>query len=735
MKMPGSPLFIWLIRGITILLLGSVAIVVLATALGVPGLSLLQVFNCSNEAPTAVVASTPTVPASPPTSSDKVATCANYINTNVFTPLQNLAIFIAEILVFLLMFLILMRLFQLSRISSLVIDPFKNASGNTDLNPLLDGLNEQMREMMMVEIEDAKDGNLSSLQPGHLHTHLPIIQSPAILTVDYCPPPVADIDQSFNDLSTAIKNLGSGSAQTILQFFSALFSQSGTKVATTLQTDGGSPAKFGISLEISDLRHQAKPILHTIWEAALPASTAANTSINEQANRDIDNQDAFASYRLGLVYEGQQRFNEAKTQYIQALTKQPDYAPASEGLKRMLVAIKTDDQRILYLLQLAACWLAIELAYQSLTQPAPFWARLSNQFQRRRPAHASPKAWTRSSIVQQTLAKPLSKSREVQRYQQIYAQIETKSYNAVLNNFIGELHQSVCFNFPAYSFFYNQAIEAFKRAIQQDPDWFLPPMCLADTYLLQVTGVRSYPGILDPQTVYQAIAQYDKAISSYNTYMDTHRQISFTSDATQQRCMRIIRRLALGQASAYLLTKDPPLVQEAINIIKALTGDPIFIELAPVTTSMLTGQQELVAMDDTLSVITYMFPQMPRSVANNLHAWSLEEEADSSLLYTLAAWFGLVRNLLGQPSEDQEEYVCQLYIEEQVRLYLVYSLSLNDSLWEMAANEWNFTQTFTQEQFAALREEMLKETCKDPDWSSQDDEYLRQSAQGMLRRA
>ncbi len=159
----------------------------------------------------------------------------------------------------------------------------------------------------------------------------------------------------------------------------------------------------------------------------------------KQGRPASENTDAAALYALGQIYESRGALVRAQAQYEESLKKQPTEPDARSALARVIAAQQTVTSRAIALLDPAARWLGLHLLERGMRASRP-----------------------RSSFGR-----------------------EHHDYAARVANFFGYFYQASAADFPsATSFFFDQTIAAFRRAIGPDATWYLPHLNLAETYTL-----------------------------------------------------------------------------------------------------------------------------------------------------------------------------------------------------------------------------------------------------------
>lgn len=241
-----------------------------------------------------------------------------------------------------------------------------------------------------------------------------------------------------------------------------------------------------------------------------------------------ENKDALACYTLGQIYEQRRALDQAKTQYEDALKKQPDYAAAKDALKRILEKRKTLEERYDELMDPAIYWLAIELARRALEDDA---RRIGHRFRR--------------SILE--------------------GGEQSIHYLAQLYNFIGYFHQNGGQSWEQFPEFYGMAIEDFNKAISSDGNWFQPYENRALTYVMRVLRKADKKKLLalsddSKNDLYKASADYDLAIKLFQKY-------ALESFVPREKEDEAKRRLEVGRSTVQLMLGN---LAEAIDKMKAI---------------------------------------------------------------------------------------------------------------------------------------------------------------------
>lgn len=436
-------------------------IIIIAFLVAVVGLFAYELYSFVTpaQAPSSPVTepATPTVVASPSpevSPTPTIGQAITQVEKNIFDPITALLNFAAVSLIAILVIFLFQRIWHLTGISNLVLDAFNNATGKDDVSKLLPGLNGLTRERLARVLEEVRTRINSNRQSEK--------KDQEEFRLNKFPVPQQASDEQLSKLLTSLKDVSAGNVSTTVQLMSLIFTPRGTKVTVTLQSKAETPATLGISLEVMDLEGRQETKLRTIWEPAYAPESKSNPAEHKaqaalakvkQSRPPAAHKDALPFYTLGQFYEQRGALDEARVQYENALTKQPDYEAAQEAFKRVLGKGETIEDRYLNLIEPAARWLAIELSRRSLEESEQrIGQRIKLLFERIR-----------------------HHSKREQR----------PNYQAQLYNFIGSFHLASAFTYQG-GFFYQEAIDHFKQAITFDNLWFQPYENLADTYVMQL---------------------------------------------------------------------------------------------------------------------------------------------------------------------------------------------------------------------------------------------------------
>jgi len=454
---------------------------------------------------------------------------------NVTNPAQAIVNLVATIFVFILVIIIAVRIIKIvfTRPSNLVVETFKNSTGNSDLDKVLPGLTQSLRERLVKEINDYKEQthNYKQLSPN---PNQPLSKGPV---------PSENVDQQLTNLLKSLQDAATGQIKTAVQLLSLVFPPRGTKVIAVLHLFGETIGQPCISLEVTDLQDQLEPMLYTIRKAS---SVPALPSNNQSTATPVVN--SSSQQTVGHTERGP---NELLAKWLQTILKRDELPKQYQPNKSMTEEDKSEENKLdlraletqyIELHRPVARWLAIELAWRS-------WA--------------AGERWT------------LSKKKHT-------------SYQAKLWNFIGLFHLATASDqsFSNYPFFFGLAIQDFQRVIdliensykskngKQSKGWYLPYENLGDTYILwglneQDNFEKEKNSISSKQ---QALDYYNQALDYYNQalqYLDkkTIRHLPKVTGAEQKEIERRIQ-VEIGTTQMYIgkLTSDKKHIELAKKI-------------------------------------------------------------------------------------------------------------------------------------------------------------------------
>lgn len=285
--------------------------------------------------------STATVTPSPTqTLPDKIATGVDNVNKGIISPLQALLNLFATLIIIVIAVLLIRRIWKLSAMSNLVIDTFTNATANKDFDSVHPGLNLEMRRILVTVVEQVRQRIIKYRDQGPSEYHPP----------DQAPPPELSAGDSLNTLLTSLKGLTSGQVQVAIQLIGLVFTQQGTKVSTTLQSNNDTPPTFSISLEVTDLQGQQKPTLFTMSEpshssnqvaspqqATISSPSASNSSqqpdsASSPSSSSSSQQQAECYYEVGMALDTVGLYKDAISYFEKALVSNKKLEKAAKAL-------------------------------------------------------------------------------------------------------------------------------------------------------------------------------------------------------------------------------------------------------------------------------------------------------------------------------------------------------------------------------------------------------------------
>jgi tetratricopeptide (TPR) repeat protein len=263
----------------------------------------------------------------------------------------------------------------------LVVEPFRNSSGDEALNGVLGGLSRLARQKLKPQLDILKLARDKRTQPE--------AKRETWANAGKLEYPRETPDQSLNELISPLKDLAPDQFKSLLGFIGAAFPRRGTRVMTDLQRRNTLLGELGISFELEDMSNRQERELYTIWEPTTevtavgepqpPSSVpAGQPPPNRKGNRRVtkvgakktgtkktgasaDETEAKALYKLGALYEGDRDLAQAKSRYEDAFKKQPTSVENYAALKRVLEKDHTRLERYNELLDPAVRWLAIQV--------------------------------------------------------------------------------------------------------------------------------------------------------------------------------------------------------------------------------------------------------------------------------------------------------------------------------------------------------------------------------------
>jgi hypothetical protein len=519
------------------------------------------------------------------------------------------------------------RIWQQGRVSRLVIDPVVNATSNIDLDKLLPGLNQLMRETLATTLHRMLDlvnhdnepqtdrersGLQGSTQPQTSQPFTNLLSH----TIDRYPlPEAAHPDR----LTALLASLQAGSSERLpAQLLRSATGARGRRIITTLQSgvDGGDsrsttipPAVVpGLSFEILDVQGKQPSQFYTFW-SPLPTSPASTPTTMPSVTSTLSALPKAATGTLEQPASTSASGSTGRRKKTTEITAVQQPAPATNTAQ---------DAQYLTLLQCAAQWLAIEIARETL---------LADENRR----------WRMPSLLRGRFKQSTAPASQADRSR--------------LANFTGYFHRSVALAYPQFPVFYELAIRDFEQAIALHEQCYQPRENLADTYVMQALATIVLPGREEQRIIgerpdsrakvylYKAMTCYDEALQLLD--QQEHLQAApVQAEQTEQEkeaWRNIERRAQLGKSIALLLLGDEENVKRSMRGLKYL-----------------------------------------RSMQ-----WNLEEERDYRLLYNLACWYALadlcqldVPEMLALPDENAQQAACR---------YLIYSMMRDSHLWQSAS--------------------------------------------------
>ncbi|HLX40680.1 MAG TPA: tetratricopeptide repeat protein, partial [Ktedonobacteraceae bacterium] len=194
----------------------------------------------------------PTVAVTPTPTPTALQNFSNAESTIFGLSLTTLTYF-ATILISVLILLLLLRIWNLSGKSNLVIDTFNNTTGNDAIGKELGGLNQLTREFLARELANIQLLVNKNNDQGLDHF------------IEF-PPPETAADVQLTTVLNSLIAASTGEAQTAVQLLNIVLTPRGTKVITTLHSLSELPVTFGLSFELMDLEGKREPVPVTFWE-------------------------------------------------------------------------------------------------------------------------------------------------------------------------------------------------------------------------------------------------------------------------------------------------------------------------------------------------------------------------------------------------------------------------------------------------------------------------------------
>lgn len=174
--------------------------------------------------------------------------------------ISNILLFLGKFALILLVTIIIQRILFLiwNRYSQLVIDNFKNASGDDELDNVLPGLSQLARERLLREMK-----GVHHRLKEHVHKVAPRNYRPN----DRLSLPRATPDQRLANLVDSLNEFTPDQIDPLVQLLNVIFPVYGTKVTSILQNRGNNNQRIGITFEITDIEGHLASRLYTVWES------------------------------------------------------------------------------------------------------------------------------------------------------------------------------------------------------------------------------------------------------------------------------------------------------------------------------------------------------------------------------------------------------------------------------------------------------------------------------------
>lgn len=204
---------------------------------------------------TLTATTTPTTPATMTATlngADRFLTTVDYDAQRVGTAIFDLLKAGALILIAATIWRLLRVLFQ--NRPQLVVDTIANASGNGELDKVMSGVSELLREQLVPAMQAVYDQvKESTLKPQGVK-------------LDKTPLPRATPDGRLSSLVDSLKQSLPADAQPAVPLIRVVFPPHGRRIASTLQCTGSASGTLGITFDIAALGGEDVPEPHTIWE-------------------------------------------------------------------------------------------------------------------------------------------------------------------------------------------------------------------------------------------------------------------------------------------------------------------------------------------------------------------------------------------------------------------------------------------------------------------------------------
>jgi tetratricopeptide (TPR) repeat protein len=462
----------------------------------------------------------------------------------IFDPIVAALDYLAVVLIAVLIIVVVKLVWDYSGKTNLVIDAFTNATGDDTLDKVQPGLNQLTRKKLAEALEVVRKDINEYNEPG-------------LEQLSESPPPETTSNEQLSNLFKSLTDVSPGNTKTAVQLLSLVFGPSGTKVVTTLHCLGDASVygTLGIGLEIIDLQGRKETVSQNFWEKG------NDLSLHVRRRTGVSH---ILEGVLNLVPWNPQR--NKQTEPKQAL-----------------------EQRYLHLVDPAAYWLAVELAFRSMEKSR----RSIRLFLR--------SAW--KNITFQNIKTRFKKSGEWK-----------SSYQARLYNFIGYYHLNNAQNYSTYGYSYDLAIQAFNKATSLDKyqilpkiwvvsrPWFLPYENLGVTYL--IIAQEKIQQLQPLQLTKEGIDDIYEALSNLRKAQELFQQHKNKQPISDDKLNEMEQLLKLYIGIAKLLSANDILIKESINDI---LGTPA--------------------------------------------GWNLNSKINFRLLYNLACWYGVAYSI-GHSEKD-----------------------------------------------------------------------------------
>ncbi|MDP8928976.1 MAG: hypothetical protein M3O70_10500 [Actinomycetota bacterium] len=435
-------------------------------------------------------------------------------------------------------FAALFRIAQLRRRRQLVMGDLVDGSGLPDFTGAIVGLSELAREHLAAELTKVDQRVRARLRPVGRQPKDERTSTTPGTSRGRNPSVRRSIDDSLGQLATSVATfLPEGIRPGAQLIREVLLRPKIHTISVTLQRQGASPDRLGITLDLTDLRggdgHRS-PL--TVWEVA-----AAPTTIPADAERvpkdGAGKTEGHAHFRIGLVYERRGALTEARDAYLKALEKWPGCETAERALERVLPQIRTYEQRYRDLLPPTARLLALELSFQ-----IELLART-----RRLLLQVPIREWQKGPRAVRASLKSLRKEQE-----------------GWTRNLYGNLHvaSGMAFSDDVAGFF-DQGAAHLRQATELISNFYQPFENLGDAYSFQARGLSARGKAEDARKKQiEAILQYDRALERARRITD------------EVKGYIVQLRITVSKAISQLLVGDERLRSEAREAItRASEGD------------------------------------------------------------------------------------------------------------------------------------------------------------------